>query len=221
MAGARPLVTYTLIAINVAVFGICAAQANSTDVAAYLPPLFDRWALSGIDLAAGEYWRLLTAGFLHLSLIHLGVNMVSLYLLGVSLEPALGPRQYTAIYLTALFGGSAAVAVFGKPEVLTAGASGAIYGLMGALLVLVLRARTSVAPVIGIIAVNVVLSLTLPNISILAHLGGLLFGAISAAVFVFVPGLSRGWGVRVAWALAAAVLLVAVLLGAVGPQRST
>ncbi|GAB17301.1 rhomboid family protein [Gordonia effusa NBRC 100432] len=221
MAGARPLVTYTLIALNVAIFGICAIQANSTDIAVYLPPLFDRWALAGVDLAGGEYWRLLTAGFLHLSLIHLGVNMLSLYVLGVSLEPALGPRQYTAVYLTALFGGSAAVSMLGEPTTMTAGASGAIYGLMGALLILVLRARMSVAPVVGIIAINVVLSLTLPNISILAHLGGLIFGAASAAAFVFAPRLSREWGARIAWVIVGVVLLFAVALGVAGGYRST
>ncbi|NMO02619.1 rhomboid family intramembrane serine protease [Gordonia sp. TBRC 11910] len=224
VAGARPLVTYTLIAINVAIYGICAVQAKSTDIAATLPPLFDRWALSGLDLANGEYWRLLTSGFLHLSLIHIGVNMFSLYVLGRSLEPALGSSQFTMVYLTALFGGSAAVGLFASPLVLTAGASGAIYGLMGALLVLVLRARASVGPVLGIIAVNIVLSITLPGISILAHLGGLAFGVVSAAVFVFVPGLmlrdptSRTVAgvtsaTRVAWAVAGVVLVIAVVAG--------
>lgn len=220
------MVTYTLIAINVAIFAVCAAQARSTDLATMLPPLFDRWLLSGVDLAAGDYWRLLTAGFLHASLFHLAVNMGSLYLIGRTLEPALGSPEYTMVYFTALFGGSAAVVLLAEPRVLTVGASGAIYGLMGALLIVVLRARASVAPVVGIIVVNVVLSVTLPGISILAHFGGLLFGAVSASAFVFVPGLllrdpsSRtragiGRARRVGWAIAALLLAVAIVVGVV------
>lgn len=222
------MVTYALIVGNVAIFAVCAAQASSTDLATTLPPLFDRWLLSGVDLAAGDYWRLLTAGFLHASLFHLAVNMGSLYVIGRTLEPALGSAAYTLVYFTALFGGSAAVVLLGEANVLTVGASGAIYGLMGALLIVVLRARQSVAPVVGIIVVNVVLSVTLPGISILAHFGGLLFGALSASAFVFVPGLmlrnpaSRtparlGRARQIAWALAGGLLILAILLGALAP----
>lgn len=174
-----------------------------------MPPLFLRWALSGIDLANGEHWRLLTSGFLHLSLFHIAINMFSLYVLGRSLEPALGSSRYAMVYFTALFGGSAAVILFGAPQTYTAGASGAIYGLMGALLIVVVKARVSAAPVLAIIAINIVLSITLPGISILAHLGGLLFGALCTAAFIYLPK-------RINWTVAAVLLVAAILIGALG-----
>lgn len=176
-------------AINIALFVIVAAQAKSiTDVVAS-SQVFAEGALWGPFMASGEYWRLLTAGFLHFSLIHVAINMFSLYILGRDVELTLGTARFLGIYLTSLLGGSAAVMLFGDSLAINAGASGAIFGLMGATLVVVLKAKLPATGLYGIIALNVVLSFTIPNISIWAHFGGLAFGAAAAAGIVYGPEL--------------------------------
>ena len=180
--------TYALIAINSALFLIVAAQARSiTEVRS--SEVFVDGALWGPFMASGEYWRLLTAGFLHFSLIHVGVNMFSLYILGRDVELTLGTARFLGIYLTSLLGGSAMVMLLGDPMAINAGASGAIFGLMGATLIVVLKAKIPASGVYGIIGLNVVLSFTIPGISLWAHLGGLAFGAAAAAGIVYGPQL--------------------------------
>ena len=181
----RPVATYGLIAANLAVFVVCVLQIRSADVS--MAPLTMDWSLINPYVADGQWWRLLTAGFIHFSVIHIAVNMISLYLLGRDLEMALGIPRYLLLYFTSLLGGSAAVMLFGSDDVRTGGASGAIYGLMGAMLVVVLRAKVSPTPVITIIVFNLVFSFSVPGISILAHVGGLLFGAAAAAAVLFAP----------------------------------
>ncbi|VFA88946.1 Rhomboid protease gluP [Gordonia paraffinivorans] len=217
----KPYVTYGLIAVNVLVFLLCAAQAGFGDPGA--APLFAEGDLLKSDVASGEYWRLLTAGFLHFSVMHIAVNMLSLYILGRDLELALGMFRYLAIYLIALLGGSAAVMLFEADRAVTAGASGAIYGLMGAMLVIILKARVSPVPVLSIIAFNVVLSFSLPGISVLGHLGGLAFGAAATAAVVYFPGLVLPPGgrtpeaaSRVGWVALAALFVLAIALGVAG-----
>lgn len=187
MVASRPYATYGLIAANVIVFAICVMQAHGVEMLS--SPLFVHWALFKPWVADGEYWRLLTAGFLHFSVTHIAVNMISLYILGRDLEIAVGIPRYVAIYVTSLLGGSAAVMLLGSNNAVNAGASGAIYGLMGAVLVVVLKARASPVPVITIIVLNIVLSVTIPGISLLAHLGGLAFGAATTAGIIFLPQL--------------------------------
>ena len=138
MAGARlgqkPIVTMVLIGINLAFFLVTALQARS---AMDLAPsaLYLQGGLIPAEVASGEYWRLLTAGFLHGNLIHIATNMISLYMLGMPLERILGRGRFLVIYLLSLLGSSVSVLLFSGPFVPTIGASGAIYGLMGALLV--------------------------------------------------------------------------------------
>ena len=127
--------------------------------------MFNSATLSPIDLAHHEYWRLITSGFLHLSPMHIAVNMFSLYILGTMLEPILGTGRFLQIHLTSLFGGSAAVALFAGENTATAGASGAIYGLMGAMLVIVLKLKAPAGQVIAVIAINLVISISVPGIS--------------------------------------------------------
>lgn len=181
----RPIATYGLIAANIAVFIACVAQVGGLDGVDVAPLNLD-WSLIHPYVADGQWWRLLTAGFIHFSVVHLAVNMISLYILGRDLEIVIGIPRYLMLYFTALFGGSAAVMIF-DADSRTGGASGAIYGLMGAMLIVVLRARVSPTPVIAIIGFNLVLSVTMPGISIAAHVGGLLFGAAAAAAILFAP----------------------------------
>ncbi|MEP9393190.1 rhomboid family intramembrane serine protease [Gordonia sp. VNK1] len=215
----RPIATYTLIAINVAVFAYTVYAAGSFDVQISAPLLHGELVRGNVIL--GEYWRLLTAGFLHYSLIHLAVNMVSLYILGRDLEIALGIGRFVMVYMIALFGGSAAVMLLQGNETRSAGASGAIYGLMGAMLVVVLRLRISPAPVLTIIAINLVMSFTIPGISMAAHVGGLIFGAAATAAFIFAPrllpasGRSESAANIVGWSGAALLLVTAIAISVI------
>lgn len=218
MVAARPYATYGLIAVNVLVFAICALQARSTDM--IRSPLFVDWALYKPWVAGGEYWRLLTAGFLHFSVTHIAVNMISLYILGRDLEIAVGIPRYLAIYFTALLGGSAAVMLLGSDNAINAGASGAIYGLMGAVLIIVLKAKASPVPVISVIVLNLVMSVTIPGISLLAHVGGLLFGAAATAGIIFLPHWllapekrTAAAVSRIGWIAIVVLLLVALAIG--------
>ncbi len=181
-----PWVTYSLIAINVVLF--VAAMMQSRGDLNYSTIMREGWLHTGNPFGQGyEYWRLLTSGFLHFSVPHLLVNMISLYILGRDLERLFGWSRYLMIYLISLFGGSAAVLALQHSEAATAGASGAIYGLMGALLVVVLRLKLPATSVLVVIGINIVMSLSIPGISLWAHLGGLLFGALGALAVLWLP----------------------------------
>ncbi|ROZ98943.1 rhomboid family intramembrane serine protease [Gordonia sp. OPL2] len=218
MVASRPYATYGLIAVNLVIFAFCALQARGFDM--IRSQLFVDWALVKPWVADGEYWRLLTAGFLHFSVTHIALNMISLYILGRDLEIAIGIPRYLGVYLTALLGGSAAVMLLGSGTAINAGASGAIYGLMGAVLIVVLKARVSPVPVITIIVLNLVLSVTIPGISLLAHVGGLVFGAAATAGILFLPQWVLPTGrrnpaaaSRVGWIAIGVLLILAVAIG--------
>jgi len=143
-------------------------------------------ALFGPAVADGDWWRLITSGFLHyptlpFGLIHIGFNMYLLWVLGNMLEPAYGAVRFTAVYFTSLLAGSLGALLL-TPNSPTVGASGAVFGLMGAAFV-ELRAR-GVDPfqtgIGGLIVINLVLSFTLSNVSIGGHVGGLVGGALAA-----------------------------------------
>lgn len=220
-ATTRPYVTYTLIAINVAIFALCTLQARSAD--AGLSRIFQHGDLVVGLVGGGDYWRLLTSGFLHFTVAHLALNMISLFILGRDLEVALGRGRFLLVYMTALFGGSAAVMFFENPLARSAGASGAIYGLMGAMLVVVLRSKIPPTGVIAIIGINLVFSFTVPNISLLAHVGGLIFGAAATAAILYLPDVlvpaearNASSVSRVGWVGASILLVVAIVAGVVG-----
>ena len=207
--GGRPVVTSVLVALNVAVFAWTAATAGSigrNDRA----PLFQDWTLTPVAVADGEWWRLVTGGFLHYGPIHLLFNMMALWVIGRSVEPALGPGRYLAVYLVSLLGGSAAVMLLSAPGADVAGASGAVFGLMGALAVLLRKLRFPLGQVGGLIAINLAITFLLPGISVAGHLGGLATGAVATAALVYAPAQRRG-PVQAAALVGLAVLLVAVV----------
>ncbi|HYZ07726.1 MAG TPA: rhomboid family intramembrane serine protease [Pseudonocardiaceae bacterium] len=213
IAGARPsgrdVVIPALIAVNVAVFVVTVAQAGSLgDNAA--ASLFQQWALSPLAVAGGQLWRLLTSGFLHFGPVHLAFNMIALWVIGRDLETVLGRGRFVAVYLVSLLGGSAAVFLLENPDRLTAGASGAVYGLMGGLAVVLLRMRRSPGPALGIIAINVVITFVVPGLSLFGHLGGLAFGTAATAAMAYAPAARR-----VPVQVAAIVALVVVIAGLV------
>jgi membrane associated rhomboid family serine protease len=127
----------------------------------------------------GEWYRLFTAGFLHFGLFHIGMNMFILWQLGNLLEPALGRVRFTAIYFASLIGGSIGALVL-SPNALTGGASGAVFGLMAAAAVILHRRGVDVmrSGIGTTLILNLVITFTLPGISIGGHVGGALVGAL-------------------------------------------
>lgn len=175
--------------------------------------------LSGLDVEH-EYWRLLTSGFLHWSIMHLAVNMLSLYFIGPQLEQAFGTPRFVAIYLVGLLGGSAAVMALQHDIAATAGASGAIYGLLGAMLVTVVMLKLPVNSVLIVIGLNLVLSVSIPGISLWGHLGGLVFGALAALAVLWLPAKvlpperrTAAAASRVGWYGIIGLAVVAVIIG--------
>lgn len=208
-AGGTPVVVVVLVVLNLLVFVVTAASAGSVQGNAS-SPLFDAWALVPHDVAQGEWYRLLTSGFLHIGPLHIAFNMIALWIIGRDVEMVLGRLRFALVYLVSLLGGSTAVMLFGPAMGATAGASGAVFGLMGGLAILARRLRVSMTPVLVTIAINIVISFVIPGISVLGHLGGLVTGVVVTAGLLYGPGRSRPpVGVGLA-GLVAAVLVVLV-----------
>jgi membrane associated rhomboid family serine protease len=165
---------------------------------------------TGID--DGAVYRLLTSMFIHYGVLHLLLNMWALWMLGRSLEAALGPLRYVGLYLLAGLGGSVAGYVF-SPDAIGAGASGAIFGLFAALFVVLKRLRRDTSSVIPVILINLVLTFTVPNISIAGHLGGLVVGGLVALGLVYAPRTART-AVQVATIAGTTLLLAAITVTA-------
>jgi membrane associated rhomboid family serine protease len=190
----KPYATMALMAINVVVFVIDIASGSGGGVADMNEVAADG-SLFGPAVAAGDWWRPITSGFIHYGLIHIGFNMLLLYQLGLLLEPALGRVRFLILYFTALLGGSALVLVMSYDTV-TAGASGAVFGLMGASVV-GLRSRgidpfhTGIPQLLGI---NLVITLVFSRyISVGGHIGGLVAGLVAGWIlFEGAPRLPAG-----------------------------
>ncbi|MBA3263002.1 MAG: rhomboid family intramembrane serine protease [Thermoleophilaceae bacterium] len=188
-----PVLTYVLIGICVAAFiGEMAGGASATGSGFGGSRLFEEGALRGPDVADGDYWRVLTAGFLHAGFFHLLFNMFSLWILGSLLEPAIGHLRFALVFFVSLLAGSFGALVV-DPNSLTVGASGGIFGLMGAAVV-VMRNR-GINPMesgIGLwIGLNLLITFTVSNISIGGHIGGLIGGTLAALVLFEAPQVLR------------------------------
>jgi membrane associated rhomboid family serine protease len=182
----EPRVTFALIAINVVAF-LASGQFGLQRTGG--TSLFRRFALDGPDIHIHhEYWRMVTGGFLHAGFLHIAFNMYLLYVLGRLLEPVLGSVRFSLLYLAALLAGSAGALVV-TPLSLTVGASGAVFGLMGATF-LELRSR-GIDPMAGgllgsiggLIIINLVFSFAVAGISVGGHIGGLIGGALCTLAF--------------------------------------
>ena len=174
------LVTKILIAANVAFFVLQYATNDR---------LTNRFAMQGFAVAVdGEWWRLVTSAFLHTGLTHIGFNMLALWFVGSAIEPRLGRWRYLTVYLLSALGGSVLSYAVDSPFQYSVGASGAVFGLFGALFVLMRRLRFDVGGVIGLILVNVVIGFVPGlNINWRAHLGGLIVGTVLTAAMVYAP----------------------------------
>ena len=162
-------------------------------------------------IAHGEWYRLVTAMFLHYGLLHLALNMYALWILGRDLERVLGPLRFVGLYLLAGLGGNVAAYLFSAPNSATAGASTAVFGLMAAIFVILKRLNQSVAPILPVIVINIVFTFVIASISVAGHFGGLIVGAIVAAILAYAPRSHR----NLVQGVGCAVVLLALLALAV------
>lgn len=215
VAGARlsgqSVLVPALIVINVVIFGITAYQANSI-MGNTTATLFRQWAMVPAFAAVnGEWWRLFTAGFLHIGPLHLLVNMASLWMIGRDMERTLGKVRFLAVYLLSMVGGGVAVFLFGAALQPVAGASTALYGLLGCYLIAILRLKLDPKQILFTIGINVVISFSVPNISLLGHFGGFVIGTAAMAGIVYAPQRNRNlW--QAGGLVAIAVVLAAMYL---------
>jgi membrane associated rhomboid family serine protease len=205
--------TLSLIAVNVVIFVVTAVSAA---VEGFSPldnnfsTIFARLDQFPIAVAGGEWWRPLTAAFLHIGVFHLALNMLAVLVFGSELERQLGRWRFLALYLLSALGGAAAIQLLGDPLRPVAGASTAIYGLLGALGVLMIVRRQDLRGLLTLLAINVVISF-LPGISLLGHLGGLLVGALTAGILV---ATRRSRPLQIAALALLAVLLLVLIFSA-------
>jgi membrane associated rhomboid family serine protease len=178
--GSGAVVTKALVAANILVYVITAAQGGGLNSPG--GSLFDKWELLGPAVANGDWWRLITSAFLHASLLHIAFNMYFLWFVGAPVEMALGRGRFLLIYIVSGLAGSAGALVY-TPDKPTVGASGALFGILGAALVLE-RQRNYVlgGSALALIVINLILSFALANISIGGHIGGLIGGILCTLV---------------------------------------
>jgi membrane associated rhomboid family serine protease len=212
-----PIATYVLIAVNVLLFLGSGGGGSLLTGSGGGSRVFVDFALFGPLVADGEYWRLITGGFLHSGLLHVGFNMYILYWLGTMLEPSLGHARFVALYFTSLLAGSFGALLL-SPDAVTVGASGAVFGLMGAAFVLQ-RARgidpmqSGIGP---IILINLALGFVIPNVSIGGHLGGLVGGALAALAMDQLSQRRRGVAAPVAACVAIGAIVAAASIAIAG-----
>jgi membrane associated rhomboid family serine protease len=177
--GAAPA-TYALIAINVAAFLVELAGGGAASFRGG-GTVIDNAGLNGPDVADGEVWRIVTAGFLHAGFLHIALNMFALYILGALLEPAIGTPRFLGVYFVSLLAGSFGALLL-DPNETTVGASGAIFGLMSAAFIVARhRGLEQLASQIGFyVVINLVFTFGVPGISVGGHLGGLIGGGLAA-----------------------------------------
>lgn len=234
--GMNGYATKVLIGINVIMLALSTISAKSAGALAGggmggllggETPLLDRFGVIGqqtfvsratgaivrqvpYGIADDQYYRLFTAMFMHYGLIHLAMNMYALWMLGRPLEAMLGPTRFTALYVICGLGGSVSSYLF-QPDALSAGASTAIFGLFGALFMVLHKLGRNASSVVPIIVINVIFTLIVPGISISGHLGGLVTGFLVGAGIARAPRRNRN-RIQAAMFLAAIALMGALTL---------
>jgi Uncharacterized membrane protein (homolog of Drosophila rhomboid) len=184
-------VTKVLIGLNVAMLAAEYASSSVTDHLELIGRAFDPSTGALIGVAEGQYWRLLTAAFLHAGLLHLAMNMYALFLFGPPLEAALGRARFTVLYVVSALGGSAASYAFSAPNQPSLGASGAVFGLLGAFFIVNRRLGRDNSGLLVLVAINFAFSFIVPNIDWRDHVGGLATGALVALALVHAPRSQR------------------------------
>jgi membrane associated rhomboid family serine protease len=185
--GDPAIVTKILLGLNLLVF--VAVQADATLVGRLY--LTSGVVFAGGGVATGEWYRLLTSAFLHQNLVHLGLNMYALWLFGPPLEAAFGRARFTATYLLSALTGAAASYAFGSLAGASLGASGAIFGLFAAHLVVNRRLGRENGGLWALLAINAVFGFVVAGIDWRAHVGGFVGGALAAAAIAYAPSARR------------------------------
>jgi len=185
-----PLVSYLLIGLNVLIYLITALSPGGTLIDNTGGKLFGDWQLVPVLVGYNhEYLRLVTAAFLHYGPLHIALNMFALFVIGPPLERILGWWRFLAVYLLAALGGSVAILVFGDPRQPVVGASGAIFGLFAAALVLSRLVGFDTRSLVITIGINFIFTFSVPGISKLGHIGGFLIGGLATLALL-------GWTMR-------------------------
>lgn len=201
--GGPPVITYALIALSIAAYVLQRAVPGFTSEMWFVP----LWA-------AAEPYRFLSSAFVHSpsSILHIGFNLYALWIVGPFLEAMLGRARFLTLYLLSALGGSAAVLLLTNTpdDVLTpvVGASGAIFGLFAAVLIVMRRLGRAATQIFIVIALNIVIGFVVPGISWQGHMGGLVVGAILGAVFAWAPRERR-----LSYAVLGSALALALLVG--------
>lgn len=188
LRGGRPVITLGLIGLSVASFLVQLAVGWDWTT---------RWAFLPL-LGEIEPWRFLTAAFLHdpSMFLHIAFNMYALYVIGQYLEPALGRWRFASLYLLSAVGGSVAVVLLASPTsnawlTWVLGASGAVFGLFGAVLVVLRRLGRDSRSILVVLGINAVIGFVVPSVSWESHLGGLVVGLALGAAFAYAPKARR------------------------------
>jgi membrane associated rhomboid family serine protease len=231
LSGQRGTVTLTLIWINVLVWVATVAEAvlsgkvpvnqlgrvvitgQVTDVTEWgaAIPAYICGSGQACGIAGGEFYRLLTADFLHFGIIHLGFNMYALWIIGRQCEQLLGRWRFLALYLFSGIGGSVAVYQFADPGQVSAGASASIFGLLGAMFFFLRRLRADPRGLVVLIVINFGLTFVVANISVWGHVGGFVVGAVVGAILTYLPS-GRGRSSLQIIALCGVGLALAILV---------
>ncbi|WP_327316380.1 rhomboid family intramembrane serine protease [Streptomyces sp. NBC_01235] len=207
------LLTKILIGLNLAMFLVQQAVGDSfTDHLEMLGKASANGFPPYDGVAEGQWYRLLTSMFLHGSIIHILSNMLSLWWIGGPLEAALGRARFLALYMASGLAGSALTYLIAEPNQASLGASGAIFGLFGALAVLVRRQRLDMRPIIALLVINLVITFGWSGIAWQAHIGGLVAGVVIGIAMVHAPRERRALVQYGTCALMLAVVVVVTLL---------
>ena len=206
MAGRAGVVTMALVAANVLVYLLENSRSD----------FFLRYADNALLVAVNdEYYRMITAAFLHGSVLHLAFNMFALYSIGSQLEEALGSVRFLPLYALSALGGSALSHWIGEPYVFSVGASGAVFGILGAYYVVAKSRGFDTRQIGGLIIINLLLGAVVPNIDNAGHVGGLLTGGVVALAYDLVERQpARRQALATAGALFAvtAIIMMAIVL---------
>ncbi|PYI37231.1 rhomboid family intramembrane serine protease [Arthrobacter psychrolactophilus] len=197
----RPLITIIMMAICVAAYALDLAIPNGF--------IFQNFAYAPF-LTESEPWRMLTSAFLHSSsIMHIAFNMYALWILGNALEPAFGRIRFLAVYLVSALAGSVGVLMLSPVDTVVVGASGAVFGLFGALFVVQKKRGGDLRQILVLLAINAAIGFIIPNIAWQAHLGGLIAGALCTWAIAYAPAKNRN---VIQWGSVAAVVVVLLAL---------
>lgn len=199
-----------IIGLNVVMFVI--ALLGGADAEGQGGRVYEELVLWGPFVYQGEWWRLVTGAFMHGGVLHLGANMLLLWFLAQEMEQPLGRAQFTMTYAVSVMGGSVGILAL-SPVAPTLGASGGVFGLMGALISLQIRARQNPwnSGIGGLVLINVLFTFATPGISVGGHIGGLLAGAAAGAIVEPIP-----WGRADPRVRSAVLVVLCVVLAVAG-----